>query len=60
MSKYLLGEETDLSLVNMSVDQLKTYKNVLEHLSISSDQNAKHGYEEYQLYLNSKYSGGSQ
>lgn len=59
MSKYLLGEETDLSLVNMSMGQLETYKNVLEHLSISSDQNAKHGYEEYQLYLNSKYSGGS-
>ena len=60
MSKYLLGEETNLSLVNMTVDQLETYKNVLENLSISSDQNAKHGYEEYQLYLNSKYSGGAQ
>ena len=60
MSKYLLGEETDLSLVNMTVDQLETYKNVLEELPISSDQNAKHGYEEYQLYLNSKYSGGAQ
>lgn len=60
MSKYLLGEETDLSLVKMTTDQLETYKNVLEHLSISSDQNAKHGYEEYQFYLNNKYSGGSQ
>lgn len=60
MSKYLLGEETDLSLVNMTVDQLEAYKNVLEELPISSDQNAKHGYEEYQLYLNSKYSGGAQ
>lgn len=60
MTKYLLGEETDLSLVNMTADQLETYKNVLEKLPISSDQNAKHGYEEYQLYLNNKYSGGSQ
>lgn len=60
MSKYLLGEETDLSLVNMTADQLQTYKSVLEELPISSDQNAKHGYEEYQLYLNNKYSGGSQ
>ena len=60
MSKYLLGEETDLSLVNMTADQLETYKNVLEKLPISSDQNVKHGYEKYQLYLNNKYSGGSQ
>ena len=60
MSKYLLGEETDLSLVNMTADQLETYKSVLEELPISSDQNAKHGYEEYQNYLNNKYSGGSQ
>jgi len=60
MSKYLLGEETDLSLVNMTADQLETYKNVLEKLPISTDQNVKLGYEEYQLYLNSKYSGGAQ
>ena len=60
MCKYLLGEKSDLSLVDMTVDQLETYKEVLEKLPISTDQNAKHGYEEYQLYLNSKYSGGAQ
>lgn len=60
MNKYLLGEETDLSLVKMTVEELETYKSVLEKLPISADQNAKHGYEEYQLYLNTKYSGGSQ
>lgn len=60
MSRYLLGEETNLSLVNMTVDQLETYKHILEKLPISTDQNTKHGYEEYQFYLNNKYSGGSQ
>ena len=33
----------------------EAFRNVLEKLPISSDQNAKHGYEGYQLYLNSKY-----
>ena len=33
----------------------EAFRNVLEKLPISSDQNAKHGYEEYQLYLNGKY-----